>query len=572
MTDPASPALAPPDASSGPDSAATGQALTRPVALAVLGLIAIAVLVQGLRPIVDLDLWWHMKLGEVLLAGEPDASVDIFSHTHAGTDWRWKDAGGAILFHLLWRLAGPVAIIVFKALMFAALAWLLWRLLHHERRIPASLAVVVLVVTLDAVAFRFTERAASISLVILVAVLVLVERDRRGAKGLWWVVPLVVLNANLHRAALLLPVVLWAYTVSCRVEALFVRAADWRRVGWVALAASIGCLVTPYGLEIVTTTVELMGKHSPLITEWAPVSVALVAALTPASFVTMAMTGLGTLLAQFRRPWSPWDLVLGTMAFGLGLGSMRHLPLLALLGAGPSAAGLALTGRAWTGRLRGAIALAAGGALLVSTLSRAVALPGTALAPAHFPERGVEFVRELPPHLRIRGALLNEFGYGGFLLFHLWPEHRVYIDGRTDLVYPASFVQRYDQVLHQPQAFAQDVQQYGLEWVFLDNVPMDRARLHFDLEPAWTLVHASRRALVYVRRDGPNAALARRRGYRYLAAHDLVGSLQRAAARGHGQDALGELRRMLDEDPDNLYAVMALAQIAPQAALAPAEP
>lgn len=568
--------------------------LSRPIALVALALLGAAVLVHGLRPIIDLDLWWHIRLGQLLLAGEPDTSVDVFSHSVAGTPWPWKDAGSAILFHGLWRLGGATAILGFKALMFASAALLLWRLLAHERRVPPALALVVSAATLDAVAFRFTERAASISLVLLLVALVLIERDRRGARGLWWAIPLTILNANLHRAALLLPVVLGAYAAGCMLEAWLERGREgreawtWRRPVLVAAGSGLGCLVTPYGIAIVTTTVALMGQHSPLITEWAPVSVELMRALTPASFATIGMLIVGTSLGQWTQwrqrgrrvssasasaststsaagsagsAWSPWDVVLAAMALGLGLGSMRHLPVLAILGAGPAASGLAVLSRAWTGRLRGLIAIAATAVLLASTLTRPVALPGPALAPAHFPERGLAFVQGLPPELRPRGALFNEFGYGGFLLFHLWPEHRVYIDGRTDLVYPAAHVERYIACLHDPRVFAQEAKARNLQWVWLDNVPMDRARLHFDLDPAWTLVHASRRSLVYVRRDGVNAALAQAHGYRWLAAHDLPGSLRAAAARGHGPAALAELRRMVEDDPDNPYALATLAQV-----------
>ena len=94
-------------------------------------------------------------------------------------------------------------------------------------------------------------------------------------------------------------------------------------------------------------------------------------------------------------------------------------------------------------------------------------------------------------------------------------------------------------------------------------LPIDGGRLHFDLAPGWTLVHASRRALIYVREDGPNAALARAHGYRWLAAHDLLGSLRAAAARGQGPAALEELRRMIEDDPENPCAEAALAQVAP---------
>lgn len=547
-------------------SSADSTGLPRSVESIAVLLVVVAVLVHGLRPIIDLDLWWHMRLGELMLAGEPDVGVEPFSHTHPGTPWVWKDWGSAILFHGLWRLGGPTAIIGFKALSFLGTAWLLWRWLRVERKVPIALALVIGAATLDAVAFRFTERAASISLLLLLAILVLIERDRRGVRGLWWAIPLTILNANLHRAALLLPVVMGTYAATCLLEAWLGRDRDWRRPALIAAGTGLGCLVTPYGIAIVTTTWALMGQHSPLITEWAPVSVGLIAALTPASFATIGMTGLGTLLGQWKhRPWSPWDLALAALAFGLGLGSMRHLPVLALLGAGPAASGLATLTRAWAGRLQGLIALSAGAVLLASTLARPVAMPGSALAPAHFPERGLAFLQSLPEELRPRGHVFNEFGYGGFIIFHLWPEHRVYIDGRTDLVYPASFVEHYVRCLRDPRAFIKDADERDLQWVWLDNVPYDRGRLHFDHNPAWTLVHVSRRALVYVRAEGPNAALARAHGYRLLHAHDLPGSLQAAAARGQGDAALAELRRMVEDDPDNPYALATLAQFVPAA-------
>lgn len=534
--------------------------------LVALVLVAIAALVHGLRPIIDLDLWWHMRLGELLVRGEPDTSVDVFSHTYAGVPWPWKDWGTAILFHGLWQLGGAAAIVGFKGVLFVGTAGLLWWLLRYERKVPPALAVLVMAATLDAVAFRFTERAASVSLVILLGVLVLIERDRRGARGLWWVIPLTILDANLHRAALLLPVVLGAYAAACMLEARLGRERPWRRATLVTVGSALGCLVTPYGIAIVTTTVALMGQHSPLITEWAPVSVELVWALTPASFVVMGLAAVGMLLGQWKqRPWPVWDLGLAALAFGLGLGSMRHLPVLALLGAGPAASGLATLSRAWTGRLSGLIAVGSAAVLLAATLVRPVALPGPALAPAHFPERGLAFVQGLAPELRPRGHVFNEFGYGGFIIFHLWPEHRVYIDGRTDLVYPAAFVERYVQCLHDGRAFAEEARERELEWVWLDNVPVDGARLHFDLQPGWTLVHASRRALIYVRDDGPNAGLAREHGYRWLAPHDLLGSLRAAASRGQGPAALAELRRMVEDDPENPWALAALAQVAPPA-------
>lgn len=529
----------------------------RMVALA-LALIGAGVLWYGFEPVTDLDIWWHMRLGEQILATGTLVPTDPFSHTSAGADWPFKDAGFAVLAHLLWSIGGTAAIVIVKATAFAFTACALWVLLRRVRAVPPALAVVCLALACDGIAYRFTERASTVSLLILVVVLVLAERDRSGERGLWWVVLLTALNANLHRGVIVIPVVMGAYAA-----ARFLETRDrerWQTPALVAVASAAACLATPFGLALVTTSSNLMGQHTSVLTEWAPVSMELVLALTPASLAVGIAVLLGAVsLVRYVRPLPWWDLALVAMALALGLASMRHLPYLAILGIGPAADGLARIPRAWTGRLAPMISLAAGLTAFSSAVVHTRTPPGLGVAPAHYPKLGVEFVHEHSP----QGEMFNEFGYGGYLIFHLWPDHRVYVDGRTDLVYPPEHVQRYLASLGNPRALAAETERYGLEWVFLDNAPHDRGRAHLDANPAWVLVHASRRALIYVRKDGPNAELAGRLGYRWLWAHALERSLARAADMGHGDEALDELRRMLDDDPDNLYAVRALARMQP---------
>lgn|GEM_PF-1779276 len=536
-------------------------------------LLAGAVLWHGLHPISDLDLWWHMRLGEQMLATQSLVDADPFSFTQAGTAWAWKDIGFALLTHWLWNLGGPAAIVVFKAAAFVGLGALLWRLLRHGRSFPPSLAIVAVALAMDGTAYRFTERAASLSLVILVAVLVLIEGDRQGRRGLYWAIGLTVLNANVHRGVLVVPIVVGAYAVAGFVEARLHRETHasqrWARNIAIAAACGLACLATPFTTALFSTSQNLMGEHTAMLTEWAPVSLELMWALTPSSILLVGLVAIaGLVLAVRVRPLPVWDLLLCAMALTLGLASMRHLPYLALLGIGPIALAVA-TWVGWTRRVGGLLAIAVSAGVLASAVSKPLAPPSLGLAPAHYPERGVGFVKELEPPLRIEGPMLNEFGYGGYLVFHLWPEYPVYIDGRTDLVYPPEHVQAYVEALADPKAFAREVQRHDLQWVFVDNAPHAGARAFLDADPAWVLVHASRRALIYVRADGPNADLAKAKGYRILWAHDLDGSLARAAQAGYGQAAVAELRRMTEEDPDNLYAVAALARLSARLGIAP---
>lgn len=552
-----------------------------PIHLALVLLVA-AWAFEGLRPLADYDLPWQITLGELIVGTGTLVPTDPFSYTQAGTDWPYKDWGTAVLLYGLSATGGHTALVLFKAALLVGTGVMLWWWNARQRAAPAVAALIATGLCIEAASFRFTARGATLSLVIVVGLLLLVQRHRAGKSGLPWAVGLVVLNANLHRGVLLLPVMLAALAVVELLEAFVfprLRRAKGdgepfvsRRRAMVATAVALGSalatMATPFGPRLITTTISLMGQHSALLTEWAPVEPWLVARLSPATF---GVAGLGA-VALLVRAWKgrdAWDVALVVLAFGLGLQSIRHLPYLALLLAGPIASTLAELRDAWEGRLRNVIALGASSAALAAVLARPLPGPAFGLTPAHFPERGVAWVKSLPAQLSLQGRMLNQFGYGGYLIAHLWPEHRVYIDGRTDLIYPSEAVQRYIALSRDPRVFADEVKRWGIEWVLVDNAPPQGNFAHLDANPQWVLVHASRRALVYVRAHGANEVLAQERGYRFVKPHALLPSVGAAAQRGHLDDALAELHRMLEEDPDNIYAAAALAEVQTRLGLDP---
>lgn len=512
---------------------------------------------EGLRPLADLDVWWHIRLGEVMVQTRSLVPSDVFSYTRFGTAWPWKDWGTALMLYGTHALSGLAGLIVLKAAMLVGTGALQLRMLR-ARAVPAVVAILTVAVCMSAASFRFTERGATVSLVVIAAVVWLIDRHRAGRSGLGWIVPLVVFNANIHRGVLLVPVILGALAAVEFAEAVVLRRdRPWKRAAAVAVGSGLALFVTPFGIRIITTTIALMGQHSPLITEWAPVEYELVRRLSPATLVAIGFVGLGGLLGAIKRR-DPWDAVLVVLALGLGFQSIRHLPYVALLGAGPAAMGWASVGTdVWNGRLARLLALAPALGALLYALGRPLPPPGDALAPAHYPERGVAFLQAEG----IQGPMFNEFGYGGFLLFHLWPEHRVYIDGRTDLVYTPHMVERYIASAMDPAVFAEEDAQWNFQVVIVDNSPMQGTFAHLDRNPDWALVHASRRALVYVKRRGVNDAIAERLGYRWLWPHALEASIVAADRQGHGAQALRELDRMRAEDPDNLFAEAAYRRI-----------
>lgn len=530
----------------------------RVVAAVALALLFGALAFEGLRPLADLDLWWNIRLGEVMVQTRSLAPSDVFSYTRFGTDWPWKDWGTALLLYSTWTVGGLTALVLLKASMLLGTAALQWRMLRNERALPLPSVVLGVAVCMSAASFRFTERGATVSLVLVAVLLWLVDRHRAGKSGLLWSVPLIVLNANMHRGVLLLPVILGALAVVELFEAKVLRKDRvWTRSFGVAAIGSLAVLATPFGIRIITTTIALMGEHSALITEWAPVEYELVKRLSPATLVVIPFVAVGGLL-RAARSRDPWDIALVFLAFGLGMQSIRHLPYIALLGAGPATSGWASIGKEiWTGRLKSLLTLAPALGALLYLLGRPLPPPSFGLSPAHFPEKGVAFIQDEG----LEGPMFNQFGYGGFLLFHLWPQHRVYIDGRTDLVYTPQMVERYIRSSMDPSVFAEEDEAHNFQFIIVDNSPMQGTFAHLDRNPKWALVHASRRSLIYVKRGGLNDAVAERGAYRWLWAHALEQSIVQADRQGHGAEAMMELQRMRIDDPDNLWAEVAHRRI-----------
>jgi len=143
-----------------------------------------------------------------------------------------------------------------------------------------------------------------------------------------------------------------------------------------------------------------------------------------------------------RRP-RPRDLVLLLATVPAALRSMRHIPILVLVLV-PVLAGLA---EAWL-RQRGAgrflqagqsrpsqrivvtnaLVLASVVAFALLRVRQVTTMQGETEA-RHFPQAAAAFLsRERPP-----GPILNHYSFGGYFIWKLYPQYRVFTDGRADV-------------------------------------------------------------------------------------------------------------------------------------------
>ena len=252
-----------------------------------------------------------------------------------------KDGGSALVYWAVYGAGGLAGLVVLKMAAFGFVIGLQARWLRVQG-LSLAVSAIVLGLIVVTVAFRFTIRPQIFSFAILGVYVLLLERcvETPRHRALIWTVVLTWINAWLHRAALLLPIVflMWFGVVWWKHRLQGDRPAVFRRL-FVLLVANVAvCLATPDGTAIVTTGLAMVSDpvlHGA-IPEWWPSSFDNVMKASPAMFVVVVVV-LVALIDELRTrgrradAWRVGLMVLGLVVAARGVRFLPYLPLLALV-------------------------------------------------------------------------------------------------------------------------------------------------------------------------------------------------------------------------------------------------
>ncbi|MEI6621965.1 MAG: hypothetical protein WCP28_08670 [Actinomycetes bacterium] len=225
-------------------------------------------------PLRDVDVFWHVRLGNELLAG-----VSIYD---VGRDWSYAPVDQPwvstqwmieILFSLLNTLFGWAGLVGYRAVTTAvALGTLVWACFPRARTVPTRTwsALVAFGLAVFTLLIFSQERPQQISFILLPLVgLWWLRATRDGVAPRWWAMLLLAaIWANCHGAWIMLP------------AALFLAAAGrlmdhgksdpaLRPLIYAFLASVVGGCVTPIGPLNLLSPVRF-ASTTDQITEWAP--------------------------------------------------------------------------------------------------------------------------------------------------------------------------------------------------------------------------------------------------------------------------------------------------------------
>lgn len=508
-------------------------------------------------PITDPDFWWHLRTGQLIFETRAVPHADPFSFTAHGREWVAHEWLTELLMYAAYRVAGWGAVIV----SFAALATGGLMIVYGRASRVAAHPFVAGAATLLAAyasAPMWGARPQMVSFLLASVFVALLDSYARGAassvRRLLWLPPIMLVWVNMHGGFALGLALVGMTAAGVALDEIIgeerrTKAADggerklggevtgqgselpeltnggrarlacaraWPRVRPLLFALGACAAVVPlnpngarlYAYPLETLRSAAMQRH---IHEWfspdfhRPEAHAF-ALLLFAVFVALAVS------PQRARPR---ELLLLCVTAYAGLRSWRNIPVFALVAAPLLAEHVWLFLKTRDGARGGAVAAAAGrrsdepgtgilkpllNAMLFVVIPAGLCAAGVSRAAGRqaaveaeqFPAAAVEFLRG-----REAGPIFNGYGWGGYLIWKLYPSRLVYIDGRAD-VYGDEFFEDFIQTEAGGRDWRARLERDGVRAVML--VPDAALATLLRDDAAWEKVFEDSQAVIFFKR------------------------------------------------------------------------
>ena len=447
----------------------------------------------------------HIVIGEIILTEGYIPKTDIFSHTRTGlplttTEWLSEALfGGA---HLLMGLDG---VVLLSILLVAITTTLVFR--ETARRSGSYLAAFLFAFwMIAATLFHWLARPHLFSWLMVAIWAVATQRLARSEKTSIWQFPLLMLAwVNLHGGFILGFLILAAYLAGWVLDYSLDKENQLPVdvVKRLALAGVLSLLVTllnPAGWNVWNNVFGHVGDqglmalqidwhspnfHSPNI--W--------------PFLLLIVFSLFAFTIN-KESLSSGQAFLCTGLAAMALYSARNIPFFvivclpvigeALQGGGivrKSKGNLAALQQNLRGVTWSALATVIAAFLLLTGKTLDTYQLGNTFNPIGFPVEAVNWLEEHPQS----GNNYNEFTWGGYLLYRLWPETKVFIDGQTDF-YGSDLVKEYLTVLNANDGWESILDKYTVEWMLIPKNSAIADQLRTDAD--WAVLYEDDVAII----------------------------------------------------------------------------
>jgi hypothetical protein len=442
--------------------------------------VLLAVFIIYANKVDDLDFWWHLKSGELLYETHALPEKDRFSYTteipdsifemgknevaaaelpQARTN-RFSSAGlkhswfSQLILYVVFKIAGFKGIGILKSMVFV-LAYLIIYLTMVKRGAGYLSSLFVLcLVALIGTDFNYT-RPQIFSFLMFSCMLFVLYDFKTGGKSIYAMPAIMLIWANLHGAFILGVYVIVTFSLveltkyfwanrSDKLQFSSLNKGQLRKIIPVSIISVLASLINPHSYKLLFFPLGVFSPHRkslfmiieeyqrPMLYEY------------HAYWFMLGLVVISTLILIKRKHLDLTELFLLIIFIVPSLRAIRFIPFFALGVAAFLSYSLTYlsTGiKEWnavknlfvkTGLskadLKGSLTVFM--ALLSVVILSGVAVSGEVLkfdmGEKRYPSGAVTFIKEHG----IPGNMFNHYNWGGYLIWNLYPDHSVFVDGR----------------------------------------------------------------------------------------------------------------------------------------------
>jgi hypothetical protein len=449
---------------------------------------------------IDPDLWWHLKAGQQIVDTRSIPHTDDYSFTKQGSEWVAHEWLSEVIMDTIYRLTGLVGLVTIFSLIIVFALWLVYRRCDGK---PYAAGIAILLAA-AASSPLFGIRPQMLTLLLASISIVLLERfdPKERSRRIWWLVPMMLLWVNLHAGFALGLALIGLYIVRAVLD------GEWNRLRPLLILLRLCTAVVPLnpnGFRMFSYPYETLTSPSmaAFIQEWASPD------FHKITYLPLAVLLLGTLgamsLSPSRARRGELFLVLIT-ALG-ALRSVRHIPIFSLFAAPVLAKHLWAIAKeqGWDKLLTGEETRPTGLKLIINIVLLVAPVVLGVSRVWHFATHQRNFVSIRNPIAavdflksnRLPGPIYNRYGWGGYLIYQLYPDYRVYIDGRAD-VYGDAFFAEAMRTYDGAGDWASSLDRHGIKTVLISHDAPLASLLKND-QSKWKVVYEDSDAIIFTR-------------------------------------------------------------------------
>jgi hypothetical protein len=469
-------------------------------------LLILGLFVMTLYPIVDPDFWWHLRTGQLIVQIQSIPRTDPYSFTNIGRPWITHEWLSEVVLFWLFQL-GSYGLLIFTFSLIITGAFL-FSYLRSPIETRPFVAGFTLLLCAIASAPTWGVRLQMISLLLTSVFLFLLDQYQiKNTINFLIPLPLIMLVwVNLHAGYILGLAIIAIYIGGSFIDFIFIRIRKtesehapvirpilmlFSALGLCAITA----LANPNGFKILIYPFQTLTSQAmqQFIQEWFSPDFHQLE-WQPFAWIILALIGCGML---GKKGFSPTKILL-TLIFGYSaLRSIRIIPLFAVVVIPILAEQIGaiikvkpnIKPLSWFFKWSAPILVVF--AFFAATLHFSQIVQGQQNSEeANFPKAATNWISINQP----KGNLFNSYNWGGYIIWRLYPQYHVYIDGRAD-VYGDIFINNYVNIYRAKPGWEQTFDSYSINLVLID--PGSPLAIALEQSLGWKMVYKDDLSIVF---------------------------------------------------------------------------